>query len=180
MNIGSRLRGALLTLAALAATVFLGGCSGDAVDVGVYIDPDIEDIYGYCPTFEVDIVGLNETDRRRFLKYDVQRYFEMPGHFRRSLNPVTLKFSDQDLVGRIIPGKAPNWKVWEDKGAEALGVIVNLPLVTTHRNPARDPRKSVLVLGDKLHNVLVGAEGARAIDSPPAGVEARKLSRGDY
>lgn len=95
---------------------------------------DIQNAYGYCPSIEVDVVGLTDAEKMRFLAYDVDKYFTPPAQFRKSLGAVTLKFSEDSMRAQKIPDNAEAWKRWEDKGAKYIGVISNLP---SSRSPVR-------------------------------------------
>jgi hypothetical protein len=162
-----------LGICACALALFLSGCSASSCDIGVYLADDIQNAYGYCPSIEVDVVGLTEAEEKRFLAYDVDRYFAPPAQFRRSLGAVTLKFAENDMTARTIPDDAACWELWEQKGAKYIGVISNLPFISDSGEGITDPRKLIINMNDGFlvdsseHYIEIGGSGIIEMKKAP-------------
>lgn len=162
----------LSVLTALVALV-LNACSSSSSDVGVYLSEDIQSSYGYCPTIEVDVVGLTEAEEKRLIAYDVDRYFAPQSKFRQNLGAVTLKFSEDDMSAKMIPDDAVCWDHWKDKGAKYIAVLSNLPLLVDAKDSAVDPRKLIINMNDgflvdsSVHYIEVGGSGIIELKRPP-------------
>ncbi len=165
----------LAALATLGGVFLLTSCSSDntTCDVGVYLSPDLQDVYGYTPTLEADIVGLTKVEQKRLFSYDVDKYFAPPQQFRKSLGAVTVRFTDGDTIGKILSGDSETWARWEEKGAAYLGVIVNLPVVNEVKDTANDPRKLIIDMNDpdgmndSSHYIVIGGSGVIEVKKAP-------------
>ncbi len=152
----------------------LAGCSASTSDIGVYLAEDIQSTYGYCPTIEVDVVGVTEAEEKRLIAYDVDRYFAPDSQFRQNLGAVTLKFSENDMSSKFIPDDARCWEHWKDKGSKYIAVISNLPLIVDGKDSAVDPRKLIINMNDgflidsSVHYIEVGGSGIIELKRPPA------------
>ncbi len=171
------------SLGVLALGTFTLGCSSSTPksEIGIYLSEDIQDFYGYCPTLEVDIVGLTEVEQKRMLSYDIDRYFQPPEQFRKSLTPVTAKFSDQNMNAKILDSGDDIWDKWDDKGVTHLGIIVNLPTVSEIKDIASDPRKLIIDLNKgfisaSTHNIVVAGSGIIEVKNPPKNAKREELS----
>ncbi len=170
-------------LAALFVAAFITGCSSSTPksEIGIYLSDDIQDFYGYCPTLEVDIVGLTEVEQKRMLSYDIDRYFQPPEQFRKSLAPVTAKFSDQNMTAKFLDSDDDVWDTWDDKGVTHLGIIVNLPTVSEIKDIASDPRKLIIDLNKgfisaSTHSIVVAGSGIIEVKNPPKTAKREELS----
>lgn len=168
-----RLMHVLAAMALAGVTAQLTGCSASSSDIGVYLAEDIQSSYGYCPTIEVDVVGMTEAEEKRMLAYDVDRYFNPGSTFRQNVGAVTLKFSENDMTPKIIPDNAECWEHWKDKGAKYIVVISNLPLIVDAKDSAVDPRKLIINMNDgflvdsSVHNIEVGGSGIIELKRAP-------------
>lgn len=158
---------------AVSAVLSMEGCSSSSSDLGVYLAGDIQGSYGYCPTIEVDVVGLTDAEEKRFIAYDVDRYFAPQSKFRENIGAVTLKFSEDDMTAKMIPDDATCWDRWKAKGAKYIAVISNLPLIVDPKDSAVDPRKLIINMNDgflidsSVHYVEVGGSGIIELKRPP-------------
>ncbi len=164
----------LLGLGALSLCAALTGCSSTTADVGVFLSDDIQNTYGFCPSLEVDIVGLTEQEQRRLLAYDVDKYFAPPQQFRKSLGVVTFKFSENDMVAKELPDDALAWEGWESKGADYIALIANLPLIAEgDKDPVNDPRKIIINMHDgrlkdsSAHYFVISGSGVVKVKEAP-------------
>ena len=149
----------------------LDGCTTTSSNIGVYLDDEIQSIYGYCPTLEVDNIGLTDVEVKRLQTYDVDKYFNPPQTFRKSLGAVTIKFSETDMNAKIIPKGSSAWDKWKDKGATAVGIITNLPMVIDKEDNAGpiDPRKLIFNLNDggSSRSVVIKGSGVIEVKKAP-------------
>ena len=168
-----KLMRALVAVAFAGVTAQLTGCSASSSDIGVYLAEDIQSSYGYCPTIEVDVVGLTEAEEKRMIAYDVDRYFNPGSTFRQNVGAVTLKFSEDNMTPKLIPDNAECWDHWKDKGAKYIAVLSNLPLIVDGKDSAVDPRKLIINMNDGFlvdsseHNVEVGGSGIIELKRAP-------------
>ena len=163
--------------------LYLAGCSSSTPtsDIGIYLNEDVQDFYGYCPTLEVDIAGLTKAEEKRLAGYDVDKYFSPPEQFRKSLGAVTVKFSDKDMVGKVLPSGDDIWDKWNDKGVTHLAIIANLPLVNTIKDVQADPRKLIIDLNEKFispgsHYIVIGGSGVVEVRNEPKDQKTVKIS----
>jgi hypothetical protein len=167
-----------------ACGFFLSGCSSSTPksEIGIYLADDIRDFYGYCPTLEVDIVGLNDVEQKRLLGYDVDLYFQPPEQFRKSLRPLTAKFSEENMTAKILDNDDPIWSRWNDKGVTFIAFIVNLPTVSDLKDKATDARKLIVDINKRTnfmrastHNIMVGGSGIVDVKNPPKDAKREPL-----
>ncbi len=135
-------------LSAVAAALVLVGCaSGPHYDIAVYLSEDLVKACGGWPTLEVDVVGVNANEERRLMSYSVSTYFEPGNALRESLDPVRMRFSDENTAPGILSDSDRHWKVWKQKGAQSLLLMVNLPeQLTEQSESASDPRRLLVPL----------------------------------
>lgn len=115
-----------LTAAALMLAAFFAGCTYTH-NVKVYMSPELKERYGYYPSLEVDLAGLNVNEKNWFDSYDMDKYFEADNPLRKSLAPITMRFSEDDPSMLYLERGSDIWSVWKRKGAEDLYIVVNLP-----------------------------------------------------
>lgn len=117
-----------LALALVASCLtFLTGCSASNCDVEVYLDPELKAAYGQIPTLEVDIAGVNAEQAQRLQQMNLDQYFTPNSPQRKSLAPLTLRFSEENPGPMILADNHELWKRWEERGAQFVAVICNLP-----------------------------------------------------
>lgn len=147
-----------------AAGVFLGvlvlglvtGCCGPAPkawNVTVSLDEESWAAAGggVIPSLEVDLVGINPTEKPNWEGYPVSKYFSPGNALRRDADRVTKTFTNEDRQAKTLTKKDPTWntqwlsKKGKGKGAEWLVVLVNLPS-TGAEGGGKDPRMLILPL----------------------------------
>lgn len=120
-----------LSLCSLFSAWYLSGCSASDCDVEIYLDPEIKSAYGQVPTLEVDIAGVNAAQAQRLQKMDLDTYFTPNSPQRKSLLPLTMRFSDDNLGPMVLDDDDDIWDRWKERGAQFVAVICNLPQFLT-------------------------------------------------
>ena len=111
-------------------------CSSHKFDVSVTPTRELSKTYGFYPTIEVDIAGLSDTDAINFTSYPVDKYFLDSSTMRAYLEPITFKFSQDDLDAKVLEGGSDDFAKIFDKEQQKL-----------------DPRKFILKLDDSMFSV---------------------------
>lgn len=117
---------ALLCCSALVLTA----CSASSVNLGVYLSPEVAQTYGEVPSLEVDVAGVTAKQKQTLEQISVEQYFAPNSALRRSIQPVTLYFSPLQQRPYSIEKSFAAWDLWEQRGAEYVMVLCNLPLLT--------------------------------------------------
>lgn len=121
----------------------LAGCSSvPHYDVEVYPSAELTQQYGYMPSLEVDVAGVTENEAGRIKAVNIDRYFTADNALRKSLKPETLRFSEDDVVYKVLSEDSGRWNTWNDKGADSIALIVNLPVAA--EKPQDDGRKLIV------------------------------------
>ncbi|HIX56221.1 MAG TPA: hypothetical protein H9850_01960 [Candidatus Anaerobiospirillum pullistercoris] len=116
---------ALLCCSALMLTA----CSASSVNLGVYLSPEVAQTYGEVPSLEVDVAGVTAKQKQTLEQISVEQYFAPNSALRRSIQPVTLYFSPLQQRPYSIEKSFAAWDLWEQRGAEYVMVLCNLPLL---------------------------------------------------
>lgn len=127
----SKLKIAVRSLLSVICAGCLAGCSASDCDVEVFLDPEIKVAYGQVPTLEVDIAGVNAAQAQRLQKMDLDTYFTPNSPQRKSLLPLTMRFSDDNLGPMVLDDDDDIWERWKERGAQFIAVICNLPQFLT-------------------------------------------------
>ena len=130
---------ALLCCSALMLTA----CSASSVNLGVYLSPEVAQTYGEVPSLEVDVAGVTAKQKQTLEQISVEQYFAPNSALRRSIQPVTLYFSPLQQRPYSIEKSFAAWDLWEQRGAEYVMVLCNLPLLTDNA-----PQGSVSATGE--------------------------------
>ena len=117
---------ALLCCSALMLTA----CSASSVNLGVYLSPEVAQTYGEVPSLEVDVAGVTAKQKQTLEQISVEQYFAPNSALRRSIQPVTLYFSPLQQRPYSIEKSFAAWDLWEQRGAEYVMVLCNIPLLT--------------------------------------------------
>lgn len=117
------------TLLCCSALV-LTACSASSVNLGVYLSPEVAQTYGEVPSLEVDVAGVTAKQKQTLEQISVEQYFAPNSALRRSIQPVTLYFSPLQQRPYSIEKSFAAWDLWEQRGAEYVMVLCNLPLLT--------------------------------------------------
>ena len=109
------------------------------------------------PLLEVDLVGINESEKRTWKNYPVSRYFSPNDALRRGADRITLTFASEDRQSKSLNRHDPVWEVWigrmfdnrtPGKDARWLFVIANIPGDAEDLPGDQDPRRLILPLKD--------------------------------
>lgn len=107
--------------------LFLSGCTYRH-DATVFLSPELQEYYGYYPSLEVDIVGINDREKSWVSSYKLNKYFQPENPMRRNLQPYTMIFSsDDEKHYQMFSHSEKEWDLWKRKGAKELLIAVNLP-----------------------------------------------------
>ncbi len=107
------------------------------------------------PSLEVDLVGINQTEKGTWENYPISKYYSPNDSLRRDADRIVIKFSREDRGDKILERTTPIWGKWvgkkfdrgvPGKGAQWLFVIVNLPGVNEDKPGIQDPRRVILPL----------------------------------
>lgn len=145
----------------------LSGCSSvPHYDVEVYPSAELTHQYGYMPSLEVDVAGVNKNEAGRVKSVNIDRYFTADNALRKSLKPETLRFSEDDVVYKVLSDDSERWNTWNDKGADSIALVVNLPVV--EENPQEDGRK--LIVPIIKEGIFSRNSGTLRFEITPAGI----------
>jgi len=129
-----------------------GGCGAKPYSVVVRLDEQswIRAFGDTIPSLEVDLVGVNESEKPTWESYPVSSYFSPNDPVRRDADRKTFTFTSSDRNDKTLESKDPIWKKqWvgqQGKGAKWLFVIANLPGSDAAARGSQDPRLLVLPL----------------------------------
>lgn len=137
--------------------------------VSVYLSPELKTFYGYYPSLEVDIVGLNDSEKNWIDSYDINKYFEIDNPLRKTLSPVTMKFSEEDKSMQYLGYYSKYWNKWKKKGAKELYIIVNLPQVESNGSEDKSQKSKPNILTFKIKSNIFKWH-KKYIEIKPAGV----------
>lgn len=156
----------LLTI--LPAWIILYGCTYTH-NVNVYISPELKEQYGYYPSLEVDIAGLNADEKNWMETYDIDKYFEAENPMRASLKPLTIKFSQDKAGMQYITRESRFWREWNRKGAKETFVIVNLPETAAAGQNSRKLNFKIRSNIFKSHSkyIVITRAGLTSLPKPP-------------
>lgn len=111
----------------LAFLLIISGCTYRH-DATIFLSPELKDYYGYYPSLEVDIAGINDNEKSWISSYKLNKYFQPDNPMRKTLQPYTMVFSnDDDKHYQKFSHSAKEWDLWKRKGAKELFIAVNLP-----------------------------------------------------
>lgn len=105
------------------------GCWTPSYYVEVYLSPQLKDTYRVYPSVEVDLIGADKNDAERLESCDIDEYFDVDDPLRKSTPHATLHFTETDIMPKQLSTWDDAWYVFEDKEADQLYVMVNLPKV---------------------------------------------------
>ena len=137
-------------IAAFCGTLLLGlcSCSAPSYQLQVHMSPQLKQQFKIYPSLEVDVVGINKNEFDRIISYDVDNYFTPGNTLRKSLNPYTLKFSEDSPKTQIMSRDNNLWTLWGRRSADKVMLIVNLPIIIAKGNP--DSRKIIIPLENSI------------------------------
>jgi hypothetical protein len=112
----------------LIAALLLAGCKAKVYDISVKLDSSMKQD-GHWRTLDVDLVGINESDRPEWESTSIDAYFSAGNTLRSGANADglvrTLHFSNADPSPRTIARSDAMWQKWQQK--PWLVVMAQLP-----------------------------------------------------
>ncbi len=101
---------------------------------------------GTIPSLEVDLVGVNDSEKSAWDQHPISKYFSPNDRLRSDADRYTMTFKNDDLGPKTLEKGHAIWKEWTAKGAQWLYVIVNLPGIEQDQPGDSDPRRRILPL----------------------------------
>lgn len=135
--------------ALLAVVCAAGWCAGcQKFDVIVSLDEGLREA-GMMPSFEVDLVGINDSELDRWRHYPVTDYFTVGDVFRQDADRYTMTFTNDDPGPKELSHKHEIWDVWNRKSARWLIMMAHLPGDHPDLPDQQDVRRLILSLTRK-------------------------------
>lgn len=141
-----------LALLVLLAAAVLPGCSasGPRREVIIGLDQALAESSAR-PTIQVDVVGLNDAERKLWDAKNLSEYW-LPGSPARAamgdrLIPIRYGREFSQPVSISVDDKV--WKAWERAGAKWVYIVANLPGGVADKPGAGDPRRLAISLTSK-------------------------------
>jgi hypothetical protein len=107
-------------------TAVLGGCV-IARNIVVGISRDVENYYGIYASVEFDTAAVTNDEADQIKRAGVDGYFAPGNALRRSLEPFTVYFSEEETAPKRLRAESDYWRRWENKKPEKLLFIADLP-----------------------------------------------------
>lgn len=149
----------------LAALLIVSGCSSHPnFDIQISPSKELAKVYGYYPTFEVDVAAISNEDAIRLSSYPVEKYFEPSDPVRHYFEPVTFRFSEDDLKVKKIDSGTEVYDRLMSRSPDYIAMLVNLPF-TDKESSKLDPRVFIYKIGNGMFDrnpdlyIKVGATG---------------------
>lgn len=137
-----------LVLGAVLMASLFGGCSGGPGKYNVTVTPAAGMREGgRFPSFEVDVVGVNQTDADRLKSYSVNDYFSGGDPVRKDSDAKTMSFTAAKSEAQTLSMTDPVWDKWLSHGATQLVIMANIPGVSGDKG--EDRRRLILPLLSK-------------------------------
>ncbi len=168
-------------LAWVAAGVCLSavacGCKDPRVEVTLdSADAGLRDKIGAVQSIQVDIVGVNDVEFRRWQQVSMNEYWEPDNAMRRSAKKVVMTFGEGYPSTQVLQDDNPIWKVWKDeRQATRLFILAYMPWIQADQPGDADPRRIILPLkpdcwegwfGNNEIPVVVGSGGLTPLRQP--------------
>lgn len=137
----------ILLLVLLAAAALPGCNSIRPREIVVGLDPAAASAPSH-PTIEVDLVGLDDAERKAWDEMSLSSYW-MPGSQRRAAvadRAIRIRFGSERTDPVRIPVDSGIWSAWKKSGATWLYVVANLPGGLEDKRGADDPRRLAVSL----------------------------------
>jgi hypothetical protein len=154
---------AAVVMAMLAVVAGCNSCPNvKPHDVTVKLDPGLADPQGKMPSVQIDIVGVNEAERQRWVDKSVDEYWRSGDPLRSTPDKAVMTFRPDEL-SKTLAASDPLWSKWIGKGATDMVIMGYIPGVIG--SGATDSRRLVLPMDrckwadDQPIQVLVGRNG---------------------
>lgn len=136
-------------LSGLVAMILCFSACSSSFEIQVSPSQELLEAYGYCPSLEVDVALASENDVLRFTQYPVEMYYDPKSSLRSFLEPITLRFAEDDVRAKLITSDDPVFAKWQAREPTHLVMIVNLPKADKDIKTL-DTRKFLLKLEDGM------------------------------
>lgn len=133
----------------LLIAVFFTGCSS-APRMGKYtyrvvLDEALRDKNsGIMPSIEVDFVGVNESERDRWVSLNIDEYFSPGNVVRTNCNKRTMAFTNENTQPQTLSASDAIWQTWSGSSAEEMFIMAIIPMPGD--TSSVDPRRLILPL----------------------------------
>ena len=162
-------RHVLLQLTPLLLLVFFAvGCSR-APRMGKYtytvtLDEALRDKNsGIMPSIEVDFVGVNESERSRWISLNIDDYFSPGNVVRANCNNYTMAFTNEKSQPQQLSASNDIWQTWSGSSSEEMFILASIPVSGDVFSD--DPRRLILPLDQARWT-----GGVIALEIKPSGV----------
>jgi hypothetical protein len=165
--------------------LFLGACLAAGCDAGPYdveislekSDTGLRDRMGAVRSIEVNLVGVNDTEKRRWEEMSMNDYWEPDNAIRAAAKKHVMTFGQGHDDTQVLSTKNPIWREWiKDRGASHLFILAYLPWIRKDMTGQADPRRVILPLkrerwewsawGDIKIPIKIGSGGMTCLRQP--------------
>jgi hypothetical protein len=147
MNSSSRM---VWALGAGLLACALGGCGYGHFNMEVALDENDEGLRGKLgktvQSIEVNLIGVNDTEFRRWEQVPMSQYWQPDNPFRLSAKKYVMTFGGSAARKQLLARSDPIWDVWQERNATHLFVLAYLPWITQDQPGEGDPRRIILPL----------------------------------
>ena len=145
------------------------GCSASRVNLDVYLSPEVAQTFGEVPSLEVDVAGVTAQQKKALEQTSVEQYFAPESLLRRSIQPVTLYFSPLQQRPYSIDKSFAAWDLWQQRGAEFVLVLCNLPqLNAAYAQEGAAPDSRMLFI--EMHDGFIKDSSSHVVEITSSGV----------
>jgi hypothetical protein len=132
---------------ALGLLIAAGGCS---VSPGTHTKPfditvSLDSATAKSNSVEVDLVGVNENELKRWDSIAVDDYWQPDNPLRRTEDKFVMKFDDASTT-KTLAVDDPHWTSWQGQTAMYLVAIGYIPGVTGAGAGEADPRRQIVTI----------------------------------
>jgi len=127
-----------------------GGCDPGPFNVDVLLDErdtGLQDKIGAVQSIEVNLVGVSDTDLRRWEEVSMNSYWEPDNKMRTSAIKYVMRFGEGHPKKQTLKVSDAIWKEWiKKRQANHLFVLAYLPWLQKDSPGDADPRRKILPL----------------------------------
>ena len=152
----------------LCCCLMLTACSANKVNLAVYLSPEVAQTYGEVPSLEVDVAGVTAEQKQALEHTTVEQYFAPHSTVRSSIQPVTLYFSPLQQRPYSIEKSFAAWELWQQRGAEYVMVLCNLPQLSAAPQGAAAPDSRMLFI--EMHDGFIKDSSSHIVEITSSGV----------
>ena len=146
----NRMKRLLLVVGLGSVASLAGGCAPGPFNVEVLLDErdtGLQDKIGAVQSIEVNLVGISDTDLRRWEEMSMNSYWEPDNKIRASAIKFVMRFGEGHPKKQKLSVNDPIWREWiEKRQANHLFVLAYLPWLQKDSPGDADPRRKTLPL----------------------------------